>query len=237
MKIDMVLFDLDGTLLPMDNDEFTRGYFKLLAKKVAACGYEADTLVDSIWTGVAAMVKNDGARSNEEAFWDKFESIYGPKVYDDKPVFDEFYAVDFKQARCFCGFNPKAAEAVALVRELGLRTAMATNPLFPSVATETRIGWAGLNRQDFELVTTYENSRFCKPNPEYYREMASGLGVECCNCLIVGNDAGEDMLAAQQAGMSAFLLTDCLINRHNLDISAVPHGGFEELAAYLRTLR
>ena len=27
-----ILFDLDGTLLPMDNDEFTRQYFRLLAE-------------------------------------------------------------------------------------------------------------------------------------------------------------------------------------------------------------
>ena len=31
-----VLFDLDGTLLPMDQDLFTKTYFKLLAKKNAA---------------------------------------------------------------------------------------------------------------------------------------------------------------------------------------------------------
>ena len=37
-KLKMVLFDLDGTLLPMDMDVFTRGYFKLLAKKAAPRG-------------------------------------------------------------------------------------------------------------------------------------------------------------------------------------------------------
>ena len=35
MNYQMVLFDLDGTLLPMDQDEFTKGYFKLLAAKLA----------------------------------------------------------------------------------------------------------------------------------------------------------------------------------------------------------
>lgn len=28
-----VIFDLDGTLLPMNEDEFTKGYFSLLCKK------------------------------------------------------------------------------------------------------------------------------------------------------------------------------------------------------------
>lgn len=38
--IKVALFDLDGTLLPMDQDAFTRGYFNLLAKKLAPHGYE-----------------------------------------------------------------------------------------------------------------------------------------------------------------------------------------------------
>ena len=71
MELTTVLFDLDGTLLPMDNDEFTKGYFKLLAQKMGPYGYEAGQLVDSIWAGTAAMVRNDGTQSNEAAFWEK----------------------------------------------------------------------------------------------------------------------------------------------------------------------
>ena len=35
MSIKTVMFDLDGTLLPMDQDEFTRYYFGLLVRKLA----------------------------------------------------------------------------------------------------------------------------------------------------------------------------------------------------------
>lgn len=55
--IKAILFDLDGTLLPMDQDEFTKGYFRLLAAKLAPYGYEPKTLIDTIWAGTAAMVK------------------------------------------------------------------------------------------------------------------------------------------------------------------------------------
>ena len=65
MKLTTILFDLDGTLLPIDNDAFTKGYFKLLAVKLAPHGYEPKQLVDAIWAGTAAMVKNDGTKSNE----------------------------------------------------------------------------------------------------------------------------------------------------------------------------
>ena len=35
MKLDTVLFDLDGTLLPMDQDVFIKAYFGRLARKLA----------------------------------------------------------------------------------------------------------------------------------------------------------------------------------------------------------
>ena len=49
MKLTTVLFDLDGTLLPMDQDEFVKTYFGLLAKKLAPHGYDPKKLVDGIW--------------------------------------------------------------------------------------------------------------------------------------------------------------------------------------------
>ena len=226
--ITTVLFDLDGTLLPMDNDAFTKGYFKLLAAKLAPHGYEPRQLVDAIWAGTAAMVQNDGRESNEAAFWKRFTGIYGDRVLADKELFDAFYTNEFQAARQLCGSNPEAAAAVHTVKRLGLRAVLATNPIFPAVATESRIRWAGLAPEDFELYTTYENIGYCKPNPDYYREIARRLGVSPAECLMVGNDAQEDM-AAEETGMQVFLLTDCLINKEGKDISRHRRGSFDRL--------
>lgn len=235
MKITMILFDLDGTLLPMDQDRFTEAYFKLLTKKLLPHGYEPKKLIDSIWAGTAAMVRNDGQRTNEEAFWRKFTELNGDQVLADKPLFEEFYQKDFQQAKDFCGYNEKVAQTVAALKRQGFRLALATNPIFPAVATESRIGWAGLAPEDFEWYTTYENSCYCKPNPEYYRALAEKLKVKPEECLMVGNDASEDA-AALKVGMSFFLLTDCLINKENKDISEYPQGDFDQLLKFVAGL-
>lgn len=233
--IKTILFDLDGTLLPMDNDVFTKGYFKLLVKKLAPHGYAPQELIDGIWAGTAAMVKNNGSCTNEHAFWKKFSSIFGNKCLEDKPIFDEFYKVEFQLARDFCGFNPQAREAVKTAKTCGLRLSLATNPIFPAVATESRIAWAGLDVSDFELYTTYENSHFCKPNPEYYGEILKKLQCDAKECLMVGNDIDEDM-TAKELGMQVFLLKDCIINKSSKDITGYPQGGFDELIEYIKNI-
>ena len=230
-----VLFDLDGTLLPMDQDEFVHDYFHRLVEKVAPLGYEPKALIDAVWAGTAAMVKNDGSCTNEEAFWRVFAARYGEERLRDRPAFDAFYRTDFQQTAQVCGRNDAARAAVNVLKAMGLRAALATNPIFPQTATYSRVRWAGLEPEMFEYITTYENSTHSKPNPAYYADLLSTLGLRAEECLMVGNDVGEDMVA-ETLGMGVFLLTDCLINPQGEDISRWPHGSFDDLLAHARAL-
>lgn len=235
MSVKMILFDLDGTLLPMDMDEFIRNYFGRLSKKLAPLGYDPKELVNNIWKGTAAMIRNDGSCTNEEAFWNTFAKLYGEDVRKDEPIFAEFYENEFQLAKEVCGFTPKAKETIDILKSMGFRVALATNPIFPAVATQSRIRWAGLEPNDFEFYTTYENSMYSKPNPAYYQWVAETLQVRPEECLMVGNDVDDD-LPAETIGMKVFLLTDCLINKENKDTSAYPQGSFDELLSYIKTL-
>ena len=235
MSITTVLFDLDGTLLPMDQDVFVKDYFTRIAGKVAPAGYDPKQLVDMIWRGTAAMVKNDGSKTNEEAFWEYAISVYGDRIMQDKYLFDEFYEKEFDKIKAVCGYHPVAAEIVHSLKEKGIRVALATNPIFPARATQWRIQWAGLQPEDFELYTAYENSSYSKPNPAYYQDVMTRLNVKPEECLMVGNDVGEDMIA-EQLGMKVFLLTDCMINKTDTDITNYPHGNFDDLKNFLSVL-
>lgn len=235
MKIKAVFFDLDGTLLPMDQDIFIKAYLGGLVKRLAPKGYDPKAIAGALWKSTDAMVRNDGSKTNEQVFWDSFSAILGEGVRDEEPMLDDFYRNEFQDIKNHCGFAKESREIVDSLKYRGVKLVLATNPLFPAVATESRIRWAGLSPEDFEIYTTYENSRFCKPSLEYYKWLLEKSDLSAEECLMVGNDVGDDMVA-EALGMKVFLLTDCLINKTDRDIEEFRRGGFDELKAYLEEL-
>ena len=228
-----ILFDMDGTLLPMDMDVFIRAYFYELAAKLTAHGYKRDELVDGVWKGTGAMMKNDGEKSNEEVFWQTFEEYCGERVVKDRALFDAFYENDFESIRDVCGFDPTAAQAVEAAGESGAALVLASNPVFPLSAQKNRLRWAGVDPGKFCFITSYENCRFCKPDPRYYKDIADRLEVSPDDCLMIGNDVDEDMCASS-LGMDVFLVTNFVLNRNDADISAYRRGTLADLARFLR---
>lgn len=234
--ITTILFDLDGTLLPMDQTVFTNDYCTRLAKRIAPFGYDPKSVVKALWIGVKAMVENDGTCTNEERFWQAFGSILGNSIREHEVALDDFYRTEFNEVAKVCGYTEQARKLIDWLKEQGYRIVLATNPFFPAIATESRIRWAGLSPDDFELYTTFEDFSYCKPNLKYYEEILSKIGCKPEECLMVGNDVGDDMVT-ESLGMKVFLLTDCLINEIGKDINLYPHGSFKELFEFISALR
>ncbi len=230
-----ILFDMDGTLLPMDEDVFTKGYFKLLAKKLCPLGIGAEELIDAVWDGTRCMYKNDGRKTNEEVFWERFGEKTG---LDYKPFYDasnDFYPNEFNEARVFSEENPRAKEAVMIAHEKADKVVLATNPLFPMTGQITRMSWMGLTPSDFDFVTSYDNSSFTKPNPKYFEFVCQTIGVLPKDCVMIGNSEDEDMHAAASLGMETFLV-EGFVKPSKVKPYEGRRGTFEEMIEYLKTL-
>ncbi|MBE5818637.1 MAG: HAD family hydrolase [Clostridiales bacterium] len=231
-KIKAVFFDLDGTLLPMDQDVFVGDYFNRLGIHFMQYGYDPQILIKNVLKGTMNVIKNDGEKTNEKVFWEFFVQTYGEKMLDDVVHFDEFYANEFDKVQAVCGYTPKASELITTLKQKNIMLILATNPIFPAIATHKRIRWAGLDANDFSLITTYENTSYCKPNPRYYVDILDRFSLKPEECVMVGNDVGDDMVA-KDIGMEVFLLTDCLINKNETDITIYPNGTFDDLERFL----
>lgn len=234
MHYQAIMFDLDGTLLPMEVKPFAKAYFGALAAELAPFGLPPEMVMKAILGGTEAMIRNDGAQLNADVFWQVFTAVSGVAREKVEPICDRFYNTGFHQARAATWENPLAVEAVRAAREKADQVILATNPLFPMAGQVTRLSWIGLKPEDFDLITCYSSDRFCKPNPAYYQDICARMGLTPGNCLMIGNDDREDMYAAQAAGIPGYLVTDCRIPAN--EPWQGEQGSFAEMLAMLKAL-
>lgn len=230
-----ILFDLDGTLLPMSNDAFMKAYFKGLCGAFAPFGIDSQALIGAVWNGTKAMIYNDGTRTNKEIFWDSFASEMGGDIEAYIAATDPFYDGDFNKVRAVATENPLADAAIKAASRGDRKVVLATNPVFPRTAQISRLGWIGLSPERFELITDYSSDSFCKPNPQYYLSICERIGVRPEECLMVGNDETDDMMGASKAGMDCYLVTDYMIPSDKFTWTG-ERGTFAELVAKLEAL-
>lgn len=227
-----ILIDLDGTLLPMDQDYFLEGYFKMITKKFS--DFNPKELLLALSIGIETMIKNDGSKTNKERFWEEFSKFL---KLDEETIkrFEDMYKNEFQDLIEYTNPTLKAKELMEIFKEKGLKVYCCTNPLFPQIATFSRIRWANLNPDDFIHVTTYENSHYAKPNIKYYEEVLENFNLVPEECIMIGNDVSEDLIV-KKLNIKTFLLKDNLINSKNLEIITDYEGNFDDLLDFARKL-
>lgn len=220
--IKAVFFDLDGTLLPLDEDQFLMCYFDLLCKKVAHLGYEKDELIKVIYAGTMKMFQNNGVKTNEFVFWMHFIEHFGVSALNNKDVFDDFYLNEFKKVKEVCEENKLAREIVDFCKANVEYTVLSTNPIFPLDGTLTRMGFVDLKKEDFDFITSYENSSFCKPNPMYFKTLLDKFNLKGEEVILFGNNTLEDGECSLACGIKCYLVGDYIINnpktQHNFPV-------------------
>jgi FMN phosphatase YigB (HAD superfamily) len=205
------LFDLDGTLLAADENEFMHAYFDELTRALYGL-LPAEGLARNILAATARMQADTSQDStNLVKFRKEFGALY--QGVDQQAVWDrimEFYATTFDNVHDVMGRNEPLHRSVMYLRERGHRILLTTNPIFPQLATYKRLAWAGFSLDTFEYVSTMENCGYCKPNAEYWQHVAATMHVNPGQAVVVGNDCTEDM-SARLVGIETYLVTDYVI--------------------------
>lgn len=226
-----VLFDLDGTLLPLDLDIFVKNYFASVGKYFGD-KVNPEVLVKYLGKGLKGMLSNPGEISNQEIFMDIFLKGIEKDKEEMYPLFDKYYLEEFPNLKEHTNFSSLSRKIIGQVVEKGYPIVLATNPVFPRQATLHRMEWAGIKDMPWKLVTTYEKSFTCKPNPEYFKYVCNEVNVKPEECLMVGNDMQED-LPASDLGMKTFLVKDYLIDRGSPKYKPDYEGSLEDLYKFV----
>ena len=232
----LIMTDLDCTLLPMNQDAYIDLYVKEIAKLFYEHGYDGKAIAKATMQASYMMAKNDGTKTNEEAFELAFSSIVTDRAQEAIDTFPEVYGDRYEVIKTVTSENPYAQEIVKLMKEHAEYIVVATQPMFPLQAVKRRLAWTGLSDTQFDFVTTYDNCTFCKPNPMFYKEIMDKFSATPENTVMIGNDITEDILPCQKLGVETFLIEDGLINTIDYDISNLRKGSYPDLIEYLKTL-
>jgi len=232
--INTILFDLDGTVLPMDFDEFMQRYFHEMGKMFHDM-IDGKLLAEYIMESTAHMVKNLEDRTNEDIFMERFSELVDSDMEAYRKRFDEFYDTLFLNVRKATRQSDTMIKAVKLLKDKGYNVVLATNPLFPMKANHHRINWAGLSPDDFSYISSFEGNKYCKPNVEYYLEVLTSIDKSPDECMMVGNDALEDMVAAK-LGITTFLIEDHMLNMHDVEVKADHRGFYNDFYDFVKAL-
>lgn len=231
-----ILFDLDGTLCPMELEEFLGGYFKDIARFAAEQGIDAEKFARAFGAGAMAMGKRTpGGKTNHDVFWDVFFGEFDPNETDWEVLFADYYDTRFGAIGANVVPNPATRRAIDALAAKGYPLVLATQPMFPRRAVEWRLAWAGVADAPFRYISTYENSTAVKPQVEYYAEVLEHCGLSAADVLMVGNNTLDD-LAAAKLGVDVYLVTDHLLDPEGRGLEGVAHGTMEKFAAWAESL-
>lgn len=232
-----ILFDLDGTLLPINMDNFIEKYFRLLSGHFADL-YNPEYFVNVINKATENMIRNDGQQTNKEAFEEKFFELIELNGVREKDIWDRFYDFYdnlFPTLKKHFELDKLGYEIVEAAKSKEFNLIIATNPLFPRNAITTRLKWIDLNPTDFKYITSYEEMHYCKPNVNYYREILDKTNYQAESCVMVGNDMRDDMVA-KKVGLKTFLLNDFKVERESISIQPDWQGTRSEIIDYIKKL-
>jgi FMN phosphatase YigB (HAD superfamily) len=228
-----LLLDLDDTLISNSMDTFIPAYFRALEAFVAGV-VEPGRFIEELLKATRAMDGNDGSGpSNEDVFAATFYPALGVPREEMEPLLARFYGKAFPRLEPLTGKRPAAPKVVEWAKARGLQVVIATNPLFPRTAIEQRMAWGGVgvDRFEYELVTSYENSHATKSSVAYFREIVDFLGRLPDECLMVGDNWGWDVVCASGAGIPSFWIASDGARPPEPVVPVVGRGDLDDLLA------
>ena len=94
-----ILFDLDGTLLNMDQDKFLKLYTLSLYNTLKDEYKDIHELSYVIETGVKLMFNNNGSKTNEKVFYEHFKNYHKDKTDYLLKRIEKYYDNEFIYAK------------------------------------------------------------------------------------------------------------------------------------------
>ena len=216
-EISTLLFDLDNTLILFDESAFVPIYGKNIHKYFEEEVPSFEDFMRLFLRSTHAMLEKEPVGlTNLEKFGLDFSKLINIPQDIIVDRFLQFYANEFDNLSKVISAAPMAKQLLQLSSK-HFNLVAATNPLFPDIATQKRLQWGGISSPDIPWleVTVADEYKTAKPHLEYYQEILTKIDKSPEECLMIGNDKVNDMIAGK-LGMKTFLVQNDSLNHEKI---------------------
>ena len=179
----------------MDENEFVLSYASNLASYFNDVFKNPQIFIKHLLEGTKYMVTNQSSEVNINKFFEYFTPQCGGLTEDTiYRRFLDFYTNDFDKVKNIVTTDPIVPKIFKKVLQRKFKIVIATNPIFPEIATRKRLMWAGLENflDNLLLITHGEQFNTSKPHKDYYKQILEIINTKANQCLMVGNDVYND---------------------------------------------
>ncbi len=210
MDIDLVLFDLDGTLaVPTIGTRIlslvVEGYAEYVSERT---GKDKNIVERAVIRSLKEL--RVGVPGNKTIDWVFLERIASKIDFDPKDLYsvtEDFYAEYFPRYRDYYEPAPNARKTLLELRKMGLKVGIATDPIVFMEGVKQRLNWVNIDDIDYCVVTAAQNSHYVKPHLEYYEETISKCKSTPEKTLMVGNTYEFDIRPMLKLGGKALYIS------------------------------
>ncbi len=231
-KIKTVLMDLDGTLITLNWKKNKNLYYSKLRKILKEHGLRPTYFLAVKRAGNKLMKDRSGDKVNLETYFMYLNRYTSRRISDEtnRELYWGFYDQVFSKFRMDVTEEESAHELLSFLKKKFQSIVLSTNPVFPLSAVKERLRWGNVDPDIFDHITHIENSHYCKPDKNYFREILSTMNAKPEECLMVGDDYQWDILPASELGMQVWWCKP----KWNPFYKKVPQGTLTELLAELK---
>jgi len=237
MPYEAILFDLDGTLIYFEPQQFIKTYLGAAARFFIDLIPNSERFYQELLKSTDVMEYSDnGSTTALEDFLQDFCPKFNVDCDKIASRFLTFYQSKFDVIQPLISQIDGAKNLLEGLRRNypEMKLILATNPVFPFIAVQKRMIWGNISEDYFDLITHAENSYFCKPNEKYWTDIANNMDIDPNKSLMIGNDAFRDMLA-KKFGYQTYLLETAAENEETITEETEPdfRGSMQDLSNFL----
>lgn len=209
-RIDTILFDLDDTLIKVNE------LFRIplaIYTSLRFRNYFSPLMFPRIFLEAVEEIKRNKGEDTNFSVFTEYLALHSSLGESGKQELIEVIQASQREdlpkiARYFSPY-PGASRSLELAKEKKIRLVLATNPVFPLEVVEFRMRCGGIDPHLFEFISHSQNMSRCKPDPEYYAEVIKKASVDPSHALMIGNDPRND-LPARELGIRTLILNSRL---------------------------